>query len=317
MTSLQNDKLCDKAITYIIVTWNNEKQIEDCLSSIIKFTKVSYYIYLVDNVSSDKTLKIVKAKFPEVKIIQPGENLGFAKGNNIALKDVNTPYVCFINPDVILLEDIISPAINILENYKNVGIVASRLLNRDGSIQKSCFNFATSKNLTYEILHVGRHIRQKAPHPKFPYYYSGDKDLLPDWVIGAEMVLRTKEAKAVGGFSTDYYMYVEDMDLCKKISVELNKVVYYMANNKLIHLGGTSEAQNNSYNKQKKQFQNDLIFINKFYGRKEAQAAISSMKIAYSFRYLLLLAGYYRQDRRKQLGKTKFALSVLKTLQHS
>ena len=94
--------------------------------------------------------------FPDVILFRNVENLGFAKGNNLALKYVKSEYICFINPDIILTEDIVSPSINILNKEKSVGLVASRLCNLDGSHQPSCFAFATPFSLFCEILHIGK-----------------------------------------------------------------------------------------------------------------------------------------------------------------
>ena len=107
----------NKLITFVIVTWNNEKQIEACLDTLAKYTITPHEIIVVDNVSEDKTCDIISRRYPFVRLIKSKENLGFARGNNLALKEVRTPYLCFINPDVILTEDIASPAINILNQH--------------------------------------------------------------------------------------------------------------------------------------------------------------------------------------------------------
>lgn len=301
--------------TYIIVTWNNEKEIVDCLSTVSRYSPKNSKVIVVDNNSNDRTVQIIKEKFPEIDLIESKENLGFAAANNLALENVSSEYICYLNPDVILTEDILTPSIEILEDQSEVGLVACRLKNKDGSNQPSCFNFANSWSLPCEILHIGAVMPRSLRKKYFLNYYKTNDDFKPDWVIGAEMVMRTKDARAIGGFSTEYFMYTEDMDLCKKISVILKKQIYFISGVSLIHLGGASEAQNVNYNKQKKLFQNDMIFVRKFYGESEAKRTKQKAMKAYLLRKLLLTAAYWKKDRSKHLSKTEEAYNILKNVE--
>ena len=301
--------------TFIIVTWNNEKEIEDCLSTVSRYSPKNSKVIVVDNNSNDKTVQVIKEKFPEIDLIESKENLGFAAANNLALENVSSEYICYLNPDVILTEDILTPSIEILVDQSEVGLVACRLKNKDGSNQPSCFNFANSWSLPCEILHIGAVMPRSLRKKYFLNYYKTNDDFKPDWVIGAEMVMRTKDARAIGGFSTEYFMYTEDMDLCKKISVILKKQIYFISGVSLIHLGGASEAQNVNYNKQKKLFQNDMIFVRKFYGESEAKRAKQKVMKAYLLRKLLLTAAYWKKDRSKHLSKTEEAYNFLKNVE--
>lgn len=298
-------------ITYIIVTWNNEKEIEECLQTIERYSDFGHEIIVVDNMSADHTETVIRNNFPQVKMIVNNENVGFAKANNIGLEKVSTPYVCFINPDVILTEDIATPSIKELKNNNNIGIVSCRLNNKDGSWQPSTFSFANSNNLYSEILHLGAFMPQFICKKKFINYYHPTKKFYPDWVIGAEMIMRTSDARAVDGFSTEYYMYTEDMDLCKKVNSYLKKKILFIPNHSLIHLGGASELQNLNYNKQKKLFENDLEFVKKFYGEKEAKKTKEKMIKAYNIRLELLKKFYKKDDRERQLKKTEKSLIIL------
>lgn len=301
--------------TFIIVTWNNEKEIEDCLSTVSRYSPKNSKVIVVDNNSNDKTVQVIKEKFPEIDLIESKENLGFAAANNLALENVSSEYICYLNPDVILTEDILTPSVEILVDQSEVGLVACRLKNKDGSNQPSCFNFANSWSLPCEILHIGAVMPRSLRKKYFLNYYKTNDDFKPDWVIGAEMVMRTKDARAIGGFSTEYFMYTEDMDLCKKISVILKKQIYFISGVSLIHLGGASEAQNVNYNKQKKLFQNDMIFVRKFYGESEAKRAKQKVMKAYLLRKLLLTAAYWKKDRSKHLSKTEEAYNILKNVE--
>lgn len=301
----------DRSITYIIVTWNNEKEIEQCLKTIEKFSNNEHCIIVVDNASSDNTVTIVRNCFEDVKLICNQDNVGFAKANNIGLELVKTPYVCFINPDVILTEDIVTPSVNELERNGKVGLIACRLNNSDGSWQPSTFSFANSRNLYNEILHIGAFMPQFICKRKYINYYRPTKKFYPDWVIGAEMIMRTIDARSIDGFSTEYYMYTEDMDLCKKVNAYLHKLILFLPSPSLIHLGGASESQNVNYNKQKKLFENDIRFVEKFYGKKEALKTKKKMINAFRTRLNLLKALYKKSDRDTQIRKTKKSIDIL------
>ena len=191
-------------ITYVIVTWNNQREIVNCLNSINKYTSIGNEIIVYDNNSSDSTTALIEKQFPEVRLIRSKENLGFARGNNAALRQVKSEYVCFLNPDTVLTEDIAWTSIKKLRENNAVGIVGCRLCNVDKTWQQSCFRYAHGMELFLEIMHLSR---------LFYPSNNGKKDLFPDWIIGAEMIMRTREVKYIGGFSVDYYMYTEDMEL--------------------------------------------------------------------------------------------------------
>ena len=302
----RNDK-----ITYIIVTWNNEKEIEECLSTIERYSPGYSKIIVVDNQSKDCTTQIINKKYHTVELIESSTNLGFAAANNLALEKVSTPYICYLNPDVIFTEDIITPSIEILKKRNDVGIVSCKLKNRDGSDQRSYFNYTGMWSSLGAILHIGAIMPQGFRKKYFLNEYHAKTDFEPEWVIGAEMILRTEEAKKIGGFSEEYFMYTEDMDLCKKVNTILGKKIYYLANISLIHLGGASEAQNTSYRKQKKVMENEFMFVKKFYGLEEANRTMNNIKCAHVLRKILLRIGYWKKDREDQLEKTTETIRML------
>lgn len=300
-------------LTFVIVTWNNEKEIVNCLTSIQKLYDEQYDVLVVDNKSKDQTILIVEKKFPNVKLIRLDENLGFAKANNIGLLNLKTEYICFLNPDTILTEDIIHKAIEILENNQKVGLIAARLLNEDGTIQKSCFNFSTPFNMFLEIMHIGDYMPQIICKHLFPYNYCGNKVISPDWVIGAEFIMRREDVLKISGFSEEYFMYTEDMDLCKKVRTYLKKEIICLPDCTLVHLGGASENQNVSYNKQKKLLENNLHFVEKFYGKKKSNLLLNCMRFAYKIRYFLLKT-VVNNDIAKE--KTKKAIRILMEMEY-
>ena len=299
-------------ITFVIVTWNNEDCIINCLDSLYKYTD-NFEVIIVDNNSSDSTVSIIKNKnYSNCKIISSKENNGFAIGNNIALDLVETKYVCFLNPDTILCEDIVSDSIDILSNNSNVGIVGCKLLNADLSLQASTFNFSKPFNVLAENLRLGILFPNFIKEKYFPYLSKSLRSKFVDWIIGAEMILLTEDAKKISGFSTEYYMYTEDMDLCMKMKRNLNKKTYYISSRSLIHIGGVSESKNVNYNKMKKLIENNALFAMKFYNKKKSKAVIKSFIKSYYIRLFALKLFYYGNKRKQLIIKMKNGIRLSK-----
>lgn len=269
-------------ITIIIVTWNNEEIITDCIDSIYKFTKTNFNILVLDNRSSDNTiLKIQEKNYPQCKVIRSNDNLGFAKGNNIVLTEVRSDFICYLNPDTILIEDIITPMLNYLDADLSTGIVGCKLLNEDMTLQPSTFNFDTPFNIFCEKFRVGKAFPNWIKENMFPNESLARKNKKVDWVIGAIMVMRLGDVKEINGFSEEYFMYTEDMDICMKVKKTLNMGVYFMADISLIHLGGRSEQKNNNYKKIEIILRNTIYFAEKFGGIKSRKKTILTLKFCY------------------------------------
>ena len=115
----------------IILAWNSEKRILDCLNSLNSYCD-DFNTYVVDNDSKDNTVQIIKKSFPNINLILSNSNLGFSGGNNLgftqAIND-GCDYVVLLNDDVIILEDFISPLVRKMENDKTIGSIGPCFLN--------------------------------------------------------------------------------------------------------------------------------------------------------------------------------------------
>lgn len=303
-----------KNITFIIVTWNNEDCIIQCMESIYKYSN-NFKVIIVDNHSSDNTVRVLlEKKYTNCKVCALEKNLGFAEANNYALRYVDTQYICYLNPDTILIEDIVEPSIQILEKNCNVGLVGCKLLNKDYTLQPSTFNFLNQYQVYSEAFRLGKLFPNFIRETFFPNNSKCKNNKYVDWVIGAEMILSTKDAKKVDGFSTEYYMYAEDMDICKKINKYLNKKTYYLADIRLIHIGGVSEAKNFNYSKLEKVIRNKITFVNKFYGIESAIKTSKALINSYKIRMKLIKIFYWFDNNKRKLyiDKMKNGLEISK-----
>lgn len=245
--------------TFITVTWNNQDQISGLLQSIQKYEPESKII-VVDNHSSDDTVKYAKG-YKNVKVIELMENIGFSRANNKAVQFVETKYVTFINPDTRLLTTIIPSLIDDVETNSG-DLIGVKLQNKDGSLQPSIFKFQTPFEIFIEQFGIGRVLPEALKIKWSPENSKHNKKILVDWIIGAFYFTKVTDYREVGGFSEDYFLYAEDMDLCYKYKINKKKVLFD-PRVKIMHIGGTSERKTNSQ-KSLKLLQSFSIFARKF-----------------------------------------------------
>ena len=243
-------------ISIIIVNYNTPKLLEDCLRS-IKSSKIKskYEIVVVDNGSQKESVEIIKQLNRQKlidKVILNKDNLGFSKANNKGVMVSRGKYKLLLNSDTIVKKDSIDELINFAENTKNCGVVGSRLLNIDGTIQPSCFNFPTIwRAIKQYWLKQGNELDKFAPsfsHPRGVTKIDIDNmSLTPevregievDAVVGASFLITPTAIKKVGLLDERYFMYFEDLDYCRSVwSVGLK--VFYLPSSVVTHLHGQS-----------------------------------------------------------------------------
>lgn len=232
------------SISIIIVNYNVAGEIRDCLNSLNKyigFEKLN--IIVVDNNSQNRDIENLIDEFPSVQFHLLKENLGFSGGNNFGFRFCNTEYVLFMNPDILLIEDCISPLINFYEKNSNVGICSCLLLNEDKSLQSS---FGGKRGILVELseafyffipiykkikkIFINRKIKKRNPFKVA-------------WTSGAFVLTKSILYNKVGGFDSDYPLNYEDMDLCAKY-YENGLSIYIFPETKCIHLESRSQKRN-------------------------------------------------------------------------
>jgi len=239
---------CDPELSIVIVNYNAKKYLEQCLSFIYENTKkINFEIILIDNCSSDNSSEMVKREFPEVKLIQNAINKGFAKANNQAIIKSKGKYILLLNPDTIFLSNILEELISFLERNKKVGIVAPRLLNKDLTIQGSARAFPDITTAFFGRTSFLTKLFPKSKYVKKNILFKDElfmKDAKEvDWLSGAYMLIRSKAIKEVGLLDENYFMYFEDVDLCKRMWNNGWKVVYYPKAEIIHYVGGSTKNQ--------------------------------------------------------------------------
>lgn len=219
-----------KIVSIIIVNWNGEEVLKNCIESIEKnCNNEMYEIIVVDNNSSDNSVKMVMGNFPHVKIILNEKNEGFAKANNIGVLEAQGEYILLLNSDTLFTDDNISITTNFMNENKKISMLGVKLLNEDFSLQKSCFKLPTITSYTFEYIFRYRYSQN----------YNYDIKSEVECISGAYMFIRKSIIKELGLFDEQFYFYQEDTDLCKKLNIN-NKKIYYIPFSEVVHLGGAS-----------------------------------------------------------------------------
>lgn len=304
-------------ISHLIVTWNNEDIINDCLDTLFQFSPFDNEVIIVDNASSDNTCQVIRERYGEkVKLIASKENLGFSKGNNVALEHATGEYVFLVNPDVIFVEDIISPMVKILEEQPDIGIVSPRLIYQDGSYQVSCCNYPRASKIFWDDLHFYKLLPREKQKQYAQAQYHGTENRIVDWTYGAAHFCRRAQLMQLGGYPSGYFMYGEDTEFCMAFLQQLHLKNYYLGQAKLIHLGGYSEKQ--VVNSKKMIFGTNaaMYFVNKYYGKTSLVRYRLALGAASLIKYLVACIGSLLSKAQKyKNGKIKWGAS-LRTVLH-
>jgi len=226
----KNDK-----VSIIILCWNNVRYTEACVEQLYKVTSPGFELILVDNFSTDNTKNVISAlkeKYRKqghsIKCLFHEKNLGFAKGNNNALKIATKPYICFLNNDILPQYNWLEKMVDVLKVKPKAGVVGARLyfpkdLKRGWVIQHAGITFING-----EPKHIGRN--QEDAYVK----QAGIKEV--EAITGACMLVRRKLARFNEEFIRGYY---EDVDLCLRIRKRGYKI-YVNHEAKLVHYEGVS-----------------------------------------------------------------------------
>ncbi|MDO9575174.1 MAG: glycosyltransferase family 2 protein, partial [bacterium] len=222
----------------VIITYNNEDNIGECLKSIYENTNsIPYEIILVDNHSQDNTVGVVKREFPDVRVIRNYENKNFAYATNQAIKLAKGIFIMLLNPDTVLKNNAIEKLYSFLSESPDVGAVAPKLLNPDGSVQQSCRELPTPFNLFTEItglsLITSRTSRWKLP--QFDY----EKTQEVDQPSASAILIRGDLIRKIGGLDVRYPLYMNDIELCYQIK-EKGLKIYYLKDGEIYHTRGSS-----------------------------------------------------------------------------
>lgn len=231
-------------LSIVIVNWKSRDYLDRAIASIeASVTALHYEVVVIDSGSFDGCGEMLARSHPAVTFIQSHRNRGFGGANNEALQAAQGEIVLFLNPDTEVAPAAIDLLYDALRTTPHAGIVGPTLLNGDGSVQETCIRaFPTVLNQVLDSNLLRAWFPDSALWGKRPLSAAGAVPRRVDAVSGACLMIRRSLFETVGGFGCEYFMYSEDIDLCRKVR-DAGQVAYYVPLAIVVHHGGSSSAQ--------------------------------------------------------------------------
>jgi GT2 family glycosyltransferase len=238
-------------LSIVILNYNTSSLLKGCLESLYKCKDdLSFEVIVVDNGSSDGSWQMLEREFKWARVVETGENLGFAGGNNKASGLVKSEYVLFLNTDVIVPRNTLEKCLDYLKENK-LGALTCKLILADGKPDKDARrSFITPWiGLIHLFLKLDLMFPKSKLFARYWYgYISEDEIHEVDAIQGAFFLTRKKILDEVGWFDEDYFLDAEDIDLSWKIKMKGYKIVYY-PKVWVTHLKGATKGKNRNVKK--------------------------------------------------------------------
>jgi len=253
-------------LSVVIVSYNVCYYLEQCLDSLYSALEgIESEVFVFDNHSHDGTVDYLQKKFPVTNFIDSNHNLGFAKGNNIAIRQCAGEYVLLLNPDTFVGKESIAQAISFMDEHPKAGGAGVRMHNTDGTIApESRRGLPTPMTSLYKMLGLcKRYPLSKRFGKYYMSYLPWDSPQRIEVISGAFMLLRRSALDEVGLLDEDYFMYGEDIDLSTRL-IKAGWENWYLPLD-ILHYKGES-TQKTSFRYVHVFYQAMLIYFRKHYG---------------------------------------------------
>lgn len=233
---MRRDKITSVAIA--IINYNTREHLRACIKSVL--SEDPHEVVIVDNISTDGSVDMVRAEFPQVMVYVNKVNSGYGAAANQAVASCTSKYILLLNSDTLLLPRTLHTLSRYLDLNPRAGIVGPRLINPDGTLQASCFPFPTPIDMVIEESGLRRWI-QRVPSLRDRYLrtWSHSYDRIVPWVKGAALLIRRDAFDAVGGFDELFFMYFEEADLCYRMQAA-GWQIHFSPAATICHIGGAS-----------------------------------------------------------------------------
>ena len=252
-------------LSVLIVNYKARGELKNCLESLYENTNTRpIEVIVVDNASDDGSVEMLARDFPEVRVVASRENLGFARANNVAMREACGPYYLILNNDTIVRPGAVDTMLNLMKERHDVGAVGPLLRNVDGTVQISYGAMVDLHTEMWQRLLTTRY-ESGARWARNSVERRSKDEAHVDWVSGACLLLRPEMAGKKMFFDENFFMYLEDVDLCAQVR-ELGYRVLYTPDAEIIHVKGKS-VETNSERVALEYRRSQLYFYLKHYGR--------------------------------------------------
>jgi GT2 family glycosyltransferase len=226
-------------VSIIIVNYNTRDLTLQCLHSIYeKTTGLSFEVIVVDNASSDDSVKQIGLEFPQVTLIKSTVNLGFGRANNLGYEHSTGDYIFLLNSDTVLINNAIEILWQFLNNHVDVAIVGGQLFEKDGLEPTHSYSYVfPSLLMELDILLRGRITRRI--EKKMIKFIAADGFVSVAYITGADMMLRRSDIQQYGFFNPSFFLYFEETELSYRYHRN-GRISVFLPAAKIIHLAGGS-----------------------------------------------------------------------------
>jgi len=231
-------------VSVVIVSFNTRDVLRECLLSVYREIGVLHVqVIVVDNASTDGSPAMIEQEFPEALLIRSKINLGFGPANNLGFESAQGRYIVLLNSDAFLTEHSLERSVAHMDANPRAGLAGGRLIGRDGSPQPSARMFPT----VFGDLIVLSGLAARFPQSRF--FGHADRTWANqmeaaevDWVPGAYSIIRAEVLAAVGPFDPRFFLYYEEVDLCRRVK-QKGYAIWYWPDIAVVHIGGESSRQ--------------------------------------------------------------------------
>jgi GT2 family glycosyltransferase len=245
-------------VSIVMVCWNNKAYLGPCLDSLYEAgLQYSFDVVVTDNGSTDGTQEMLREKFPEVQLIENGQNVGLSRASNQGIKATQGRYVLLLNDDTLVNAPSLDAMVEFLETHPEAGAVGGRLLNGDGSFQAGYANFSTLREEFLIATHLGELLWEG-----YPSHEDDSQIKQVGWLSSACLLLRREALDEVGLLDEEFFIYGDEADLQYRLQ-QAGWQVYYLPDAYTIHFGGRSM---NRWRRRKMVYRGKMLFYRKNYG---------------------------------------------------
>ncbi len=220
-----------KELTIAINGYKSPELLRLCLRSIeqhLSSSGIDYEIIVTDSATEEDTEMLMREEFPLLRFFPFEKNVGFKTLINTSLREAKGEYIFLINSDIIFTKDTFPEMLHYLKEHNEIGILAPKQLNFNGTLQQSCFRFYKLETILYRRTWVGKlPFARKHLRWFLMSEYDHKEPKAVDWVIGSAMLVSKKNAEKVGPMDDRFFMYMEDVDWCRRFWEHQLEVVYY------------------------------------------------------------------------------------------
>jgi len=219
-------------LSVAIVSYNTRELLKQCLDALFDAAgELTLDVIVVDNGSTDGSQEMLEEHQPAVRLLANAHNIGFAAANNLALNHATAPVVLLLNSDAFITTEAIRQALGLMTDHPQIGIIGTRLLNTDGTIQAEAGAFPTFIDDVMVSVGLDRLVTRRTPAQCRPGPV--------DWVQGACMFIRMATVREIGGLDERFFMYSEEVDWCRRCW-QAGWEVWYLPSAAIVHIGGAS-----------------------------------------------------------------------------